>query len=73
MEIECELEMVKIKELLAEREVRSMTCRLDGLRMLRARYELQLESRTNASGHGRGLPRTVDPVVGNLDSEVTHD
>jgi len=29
--------------------------------------------KANASGEGRGIPRTLDPIVGNLDSEVTHD
>ena len=31
----------------------------------------QWNRRPNAPGEGRGIPRTLDPIVGNLDSEVT--
>ena len=33
--------------------------------------EAEMRQSPNATGDGRGIPRTLDPVVGNLDSEVT--
>lgn len=45
---------------------------------IRAKYTTRdLESlvmeKHNAPGEGRGIPRTLDQIVGNLDSEATHD
>ena len=41
------------------------------IRGIETRLRNAVADRSNATGEGRGIPRTLDPIVGNLDSGET--